>query len=171
MRKGQYIRLLLATAANPTKVIAASKELKFHGSASTEEDTNKETTGDATEYEVQELSYDITGSAQMLIPSDTLNTSAVTAADLMNYFGDTLLYWRICVMEGEHNRTIKEEIFNGQAKMTNLGIQAQTKQTVTISYTLNGYGGFNIAADAPSNNSSNTNSNSNSPVVDDSEGE
>lgn len=145
MRKGQYIRLLLSTAANPNKVIAASKEMKFHGSASTEEDSTKDTTGNATEYEVTELSYDITGSAVMLKPNDTLNTGAVTASDLMNYFGDTLLYWRICVMEGEHNRTIVEEIFNGRAKLTNLSIQAQNKQNVTINYTLNGHGKFNIA--------------------------
>jgi hypothetical protein len=43
-------------------------------------------------------------------------------------------------MEGTNNRTVVEEIAQGQGKLTNLQIQAQVKQNTTYSYTINGYG-------------------------------
>ena len=61
MRRGQYYRLFLAAAANPSKVIAAAKTMSFHGSAQTEESSTKDTTGDALEYEVVGQTYDISG--------------------------------------------------------------------------------------------------------------
>jgi hypothetical protein len=48
--------------------------------------------------------------------------------------------WKICVMEGDNNRTIVEEIAHGQAKLTNLQAQAPNKQNTTYNYTLAGYG-------------------------------
>ena len=76
MKKGQYIRLLLATTSNPTKVIAAAKQMALHGSAQTEESSTKDTTGDALEYDVTGLSYDITGSGLVLTTNDALLTGA-----------------------------------------------------------------------------------------------
>jgi len=140
MKKGQYIRLLLATSSNPTKVIAAAKQMALHGSAQTEESSTKDTTGDALEYDVTGLSYDITGSGLVLTTNDALLTGANGLNDLESWVKDQLLYWRICVMEGENNRTVVEEIAHGQCKCTNLQIQAQNKQNAQYNYTLNGYG-------------------------------
>ncbi len=140
MKKGQYIRLLVSTAANPSTVVAAAKQMALHGSAQTEDSTTKDTTGTDLEYEVTGQSYDITGSGLVLTPNDTLLTGAVGLNDFENWIKDQLLNWKICVMEGTNNRTVVETIASGQGKLTNLQIQAQNKQNATYNYTINGYG-------------------------------
>ena len=140
MKKGQYIRLLVSTAANPSTVVAAAKQMALHGSAQTEDSTTKDTTGTDLEYEVTGQSYDITGSGLVLTPNDTLLTGAVGLNDFENWIKDQLLNWRICVMEGTNNRTVVETIASGQGKLTNLQISAQNKQNTTYNYTINGYG-------------------------------
>ena len=140
MQKGQYVRLLLSIAANPSTVVAAAKQMALHGSAQTEDSSTKDTTGDALEYEVTGQSYDITGSGLVLTPNDTLLTGGLGLNDFEGWVKDQLLYWRICVMEGTNNRTVVEEIAHGQGKLTNLQISAPNKQNTTYNYTLNGYG-------------------------------
>lgn len=140
MQKGQYIRLLLATTANPTTVIAAAKQMALHGSAQTEDSSTKDTTGNALEFEVTGQTYDITGGGLVLTPNDTLLSNAVGLNNFESWLQDQILYWRICVMNGDNNRSIVEEIAHGQGKLTNLQIQAQVKQNTTYSYTINGYG-------------------------------
>ena len=140
MQKGQYIRLLIATTANPTAVIAAAKQMSLHGSAKTEDSSTKDTTGDALEYEITGMSYDITGSGLVLTDNDSLLSGAKSLNDLEGWVKDQELYWRICVMEGTNNRTVVEEIAHGQGKLTNLQISAPNKQNATYNYTLNGYG-------------------------------
>jgi hypothetical protein len=146
MQKGQYIRLLLSTAANPTKVIAAGKQMALHLSASTEDSSTKDTTGDSLEHEVTGQSYDITGSGLVITDNDALLTGGVGLNDFETWVTDTLLYWKICVMEGTNNRTVVEEICHGQCKCTNLQIQAQNQQVTTYNYTLNGYGAIGLPA-------------------------
>jgi hypothetical protein len=150
MQKGQYIRLLVSTAANPSTVVAAAKQMALHGSAQTEDSSTKDTTGNALEYEVTGQSYDITGSGLVLTPNDTLLTGAVGLNDFESWLQDQVLSWRICVMEGTNNRTIVEEIAHGQGKLTNLQIQAQNKQYATYNYTINGYGAIVPGSDAVS---------------------
>ena len=140
MQKGQYIRLLVSVAANPSTVVAAAKQMALHGSAQTEDSTTKDTTGTDLEYEVTGQSYDITGSGLVLTPNDTMLTGAVGLNDFENWIKDQLLNWKICVMEGTNNRTVVETIASGQGKLTNLQISAQNKQNTTYNYTINGYG-------------------------------
>lgn len=148
MQKGQYIRLLLSTTANPSTVVAAAKQMTLHGSAQTEDSSSKDTTGNALEYEVTGQSYDITGSGLVLAPNDALLTGAVGLNDFESWLQDQVLNWKICVMEGTNNRTVVEEIAHGQGKLTNLQIQAQNKQNATYNYTINGYGAIVPGADA-----------------------
>lgn len=148
MQKGQYIRLLVSTAANPLTVVAAAKQMALHGSAQTEDSSTKDTTGNALEYEVTGQSYDITGSGLVLTPNDTLLTGAVGLNDFESWLQDQVLNWKICVMEGTNNRTVVETIASGQGKLTNLQIQAQNKQNATYNYTINGYGAIVPGADA-----------------------
>ena len=150
MQKGQYIRLLVSVATNPSTVVAAAKQMALHGSAQTEDSSTKDTTGDALEYEVVGQSYDITGSGLVITPNDTLLTGGLGLNDFEGWVKDQLLYWRICVMEGTNNRTVVEEIAHGQGKLTNLQIQAQNKQTTTYNYTINGYGAIVPGSDAVS---------------------
>lgn len=148
MQKGQYIRLLVSTAANPSTVVAAAKQMALHGSAQTEDSSTKDTTGNALEYEVTGQSYDITGSGLVLTPNDTLLTGAVGLNDFESWLQDQVLNWKICVMEGTNNRTVVETIASGRGKLTNLQIQAQNKQNATYNYTINGYGAIVPGADA-----------------------
>ena len=150
MQKGQYIRLLVSVAANPSTVVAAAKQMALHGSAQTEDSSTKDTTGSDLEYEVTGQSYDITGSGLVLTPNDADLTGAVSLNDFENWIKDQLLNWRICVMEGAKNRTIVEEIAHGQGKLTNLQIQAQNKRYATYNYTINGYGAIVPGSDAVS---------------------
>ena len=144
MKKGQYIRLLLATTANPATVIAAAKQMALHVAAQTEESSTKDTTGDAQEFEITGQSYDITGSGLVLTDNDTLLTSAKSLNDFEGWVKDQLLYWRICVMEGTNNREVVEEIASGTGKLTSLQIQAQSKQNSSYNYTLTGYGALAV---------------------------
>lgn len=149
MQKGQYIRLLLATTADPSTPIAAAKQMALHGSAQTEDSSTKDTTGDALEYEITGMSYDITGSGLVLTDNDTLLTGAKSLNDLESWVKDQLLYWSICVMEGTNNRTVVEEIAHGTGKLTQLQMQGQSKQNATYNYTITGQGGI-IVGTAPS---------------------
>ena len=150
MQKGQYIRLLVSAAANPSTVVAAAKQMALHGSAQTEDSSTKDTTGNALEYEVTGQSYDITGSGLVLTPNDTLLTGAVGLNGFESWLQDQVLNWKICVMEGTNNRTVVETIASGQGKLTNLQIQAQNKQYTTYNYTINGYGAIVPGSDAAS---------------------
>ena len=150
MQKGQYIRLLVSLATNPSTVVAAAKQMALHGSAQTEDSSTKDTTGNALEYEVTGQSYDITGSGLVLTPNDTLLTGAVGLNDFESWLQDQVLNWKICVMEGTNNRTVVETIASGQGKLTNLQIQAQNKQYATYNYTINGYGAIVPGSDAVS---------------------
>ena len=118
MKRGQYYRLLLAAAANPSKVVAAAKTMSLHCSLQTEDSSTKDTTGDALEY------------------------------DMEGYVQNTLLYWKICLMEGTNNRTVVEEICSGTCKCTQLQIQGQNKQNASYNYTLNGYGAITVPAES-----------------------
>ena len=155
MKRGQYIRLLLAPVNHTQEVIAAAKQCALHGTAQTEESSTKDTTGDDLEFEVTSLGYEITGSALVLTEGDNLLKGSVSFREFVDSLKNQLFNWKICVMEGEHNRTIVEEICHGQAKLTNLQAQAPNKQNTTYNYTLAGYGPI-----VPGTSSQNTNANS-----------
>lgn len=140
MQKGQYIRLFLSTTANPTKVIAAAKEMSLHLSAQTEDSSTKDTTGDWLEYEVMGQSYDISFSALVLSDDDTLGgNTANTLNDMLDNVTDNVLYWKICVVNGTNNRSVVSTLFSGTAKLTSLQISAPNKQNTTYNGTLNGF--------------------------------
>lgn len=124
--------------------------MSLHGSATTEESSTKDTTGDDLEYEVTALAYDISGSGLVLSTDDSLNTGANSANDVLNMLGDTPLYWRICLMEGTNNRTVVSDIASGQCKLTQWSAQAQNKQNVTYNYQLTGFGAITVGSDSVS---------------------
>ena len=141
MQKGQYVRLFLSPAANPTKVIAAAKDMQLHLSANLEESSTKDTTGDALEQEVTGMSYDITGSALILTPDDALGgNTANTLNDMINGVSDNVLYWKIATVSGTNNRTLGTVIASGQAKLTQLQMNGQNRQNASYTYTLTGFG-------------------------------
>lgn len=148
MRKGQYYRLFLGTAANPTKAIAAAKTMSLHGSLATEESSTKDTTGDALEYEGTSQSYDISGTGLTLAAGDPLLTNGNNLNDLMGYLSDTPLFWRICLCSGANNRSIDEVICSGQGKLTQLNPTGQNGQTAQFSYTLTGFGAITVEAES-----------------------
>lgn len=139
MQKGQYIRLLIAIAANPTTVVAAAKQMALHGSAQTENSTTKDTTGSYEENEVVGLSYDISGSGLILSDNDALLSGAISLNEFEEWLKDQLLYWKICVMEGDNNRTVVSTICSGTGKLTNLQMAGQNRQAATYNYTITGY--------------------------------
>ena len=147
MQKGQYIRLFLSTTANPTKVIAAAKEMSLHLSAETQDSSTKDTTADWLEYEITGQNYDINFSALVLTSDDTLGgNSANTLNDMMANLTDSVLYWKIAVVEGTNNRSVATELFSGTAKLTNLQITGQVGQNAQYSGTLTGYDTINVAS-------------------------
>lgn len=152
MTRGQYIRLLLSTTANPATVIAAAKQMSLHLSAQTEESSTKDTTGDAQEFEVVGQSYEITGSGLVLTDNDELLTGAVGLNDFQEWIAmpenvDTVLYWKICNMDGDNQREVESTICSGQCKITNLQISAQNKSNTTYNFTLAGFGAIVVGTD------------------------
>lgn len=152
MKRGQYIRLLLSTTANPSTVIAAAKQMSLHLSAQTEESSTKDTTGDAQEFEVVGQSYEITGSGLVLTSDDELLTGGVGLDSFEEWIAtpanvDTVLYWKICNMEGDNQREVESTIASGQCKITNLQISAQNKTNATYNFTLAGYGAIVLGTD------------------------
>lgn len=127
--------------------------MAFHGSLTTQEASTKDTTGDALEYEGTEQSYDISGSALILTQDDELNGGAVNVDNMEDYVRNIILYWRICLMEGDNNRTIVEEIASGVCKCTQLTLSGQTAGTSTYNYQLKGQGEYNIGDDTPESES------------------
>jgi len=87
----------------------------------------------------------------LLTSNDPLATGANTAGGMLAKLQDTPLYWRICVMEGENNRTIVSTICSGQAKLTQWSLQGQNKQVATFNYTLTGFGPI-VPGDATTQN-------------------
>lgn len=147
IRKGQYIRLLLGAATNPEKVIAASKEMTLHLSASLEESSTKDTTGDYLENEITGLTGNIDFSGLVLSDDDTLGgNTAITLNDALTWVNDTLLYWRIALMEGDNNREIDEVLFSGTAKMTSVQVDATNRQNTTYRGTLSLQGPVTVAS-------------------------
>lgn len=153
MKKGQYIRLFLFNAQDMDFApIAAAKQMSLHGSAQTEESSTKDTTGDALEYEVTGLSYDISGSGLVLTDNDLLSTGAKSLHQLEVYADGRKLFWKICVVDGTNNRTIDTVICSGEARLTQLQMQGQNRQNATFSYTLTGVGKLYVGTQPSSSN-------------------
>ena len=148
MNRGQYIRLLVGTAANATNVIAAAKELSLHVSATVEDATTKDTDGMWTEQEITGLSYDISTSALVIPTSDDLAEDAVTTDFWENLAATTdgAVYWKIANVSGTNNRTVGTAIVSGQANLTSMTITAQNKQNTTIQANLQGVGAYTVGS-------------------------
>lgn len=148
MKKGQFIRLLVSDTNNTEKVMAAAKELSLHLSATIEDSSTKDTTGDWVENEITALSYDISSSSIVIEEDDSLATSANGLKDVESYWQDgDCLYWLIANMSGTNNRTKGTTICSGRAYLTSLTINAANKQNATYQMSLQGYGDITIPAD------------------------
>lgn len=141
MEKGQFRRLFLSKTSNAEKVIAAAKELTLHLSATVEDSSTKDTTGDWVEQEITALSYDISSQSIVIDESDSLATSANGLKDLESYWEDgDKLYWLIATVSGTNNRTKGTTLVSGRAHITSLSIDAANKQNSTVSASLQGFG-------------------------------
>lgn len=150
MQKGQYIRLFLSTSANPSKVLAAAKEMSLHLSAELQDSSTKDTTGDWLEQEVVGQNYDISFSALTLTDDDALGgNTANTLNDMISGLSDDVLYWKISIVNGTNNRTVDKDLLSGMAKLTSLRMDGQNKQNASYSGTLTGYGAVTVVSNTP----------------------
>lgn len=145
MKKGQYIRLFIGTAANATSVIGAAKECQLHVSSQLEESTTKDTTGDWQEQEVVGLSYDISSMQLILSDDDTLLSNGLATLEGL-YVDGTKVYWQLANVSGTNNRTKGAVIASGLGTIQNLNISAQNKQNATANFSLVGYGEMTIGS-------------------------
>ena len=148
MQKGQYIRLLLATTANPNTVIAAAKQLSFHVTMSMENATTKDTTGDWDVQEPTQLSYDISTTALMR-GNDTI-TSGVAAQDLAAiealYEDASPVKWQIANVSGNNQRTKGSVIASGSVVISTLTLNGPNRQNADYTAQLSGYGVYTVGA-------------------------
>jgi len=144
--KGQFVRLFLGSdnSAEPAKVIAAARTLALHVSLSLENSTTKDTPGSWQVQEPTGLSYDITTSA-LVRGADTI-TSSVDGQDLASieeiYEAGTPVKWKIANVTGDNQRTPSSTIVSGSCLITQLSIQAQSRQSVSYQATLTGNGDY-----------------------------
>lgn len=148
--KGQFVRLFLGNdnTAEPSRVIAFSKQLQVHVSLQMEDATTKDTEGNFQIQEPTGLSYDITSNA-LVRGGDTI-TSQVQAQGLSEiesiFEAGTPVKFRIANTSGANNRTIGAVIMSGSVIVSQLEIQAQNRTNAQYSTTLNGYGNFSVHA-------------------------
>ena len=148
--KGQFVRLFLSSdnTANPSKVIAAAKQLSLHIALQLEDATTKDTEGNWVIQEPVGLSYDISTTA--LVKSDETITSQVQAQDLSSiediYEAGTPVKWLIANVSGANQRTKGSVICSGSAIITSLQIAAQNRTNATYTANLTGYGTYTVGA-------------------------
>ena len=148
MKRGQYYRLLLAAAANPSKVIAAAKTMSLHCSLQTEESSTKDTTGDWDVQEPTELSYDISTGA--LVRSGETITSQVAGKALADietiYQNGTPVKWQIANVGGDNNRTVSSVIVSGSLIVQQLTLNGPVGQVADYTTQMQGWGAYTVAA-------------------------
>ena len=148
--KGQFVRLFLSSdnTANPSKVIAAAKQLSLHIALQLEDATTKDTEGNWVIQEPVALSYDISTTA--LVKSGETITSQVQAQDLSSiediYEAGTPVKWLIANVSGANQRTKGSVICSGSAILTSLQIAAQNRTNSTYTANLTGYGTYTVGA-------------------------
>lgn len=147
MTKGQFIRLYLGSST-PSSVVAAAKSLTFHVSATVENATTKDTTGDWVVNEVTAVNFDISSNA--LIDSGETITSSVngeSAESIMDYYeAGTPIGFAIANASGDNNRTKGAAIVSGQVIVTQLTLNGPNRQVATYDTQLTGYGEFTVGA-------------------------
>ena len=148
--KGQFVRLFLGSdnTATPAAVIAAAKQLSLHVSMSLEDASTKDTEGDWTIQEPTALNFDISTTA--LVRSGETITSQVAGkglADLEDiYEAGTPVKFQIANVSGDNQRTKGSVIISGSVIVSQLQISASSKQNVTYTASLNGYGTYNVGS-------------------------
>lgn len=143
MKKGQYIRLFIGTAAASVGVIGAAKEMTLHVSSQIEESSTKDTTGDWLEQEVTGLSFDISSQQLVLSEDDNMLSNGVNTLEQL-YLAGTKVYWKIANVSGDNNRTVGASIASGTGYIQQLTINAQNKQNATCQFSLTGYGELTV---------------------------
>lgn len=146
--KGQFVRLFIASTANPALVVAGAKTLSLHVGITLTDATTKDTEGDWQVQEPTELSYDISSGA--LIDSGEDISSSVNGQSLSslmsNYENEDLMYWQIAAVSGDNNRTKGSVIVSGQAYITQLDINAANRQAGEYSTRLSGFGAYTVGS-------------------------
>lgn len=148
MDKGQHLRLFLSKTVGQTsqkKVIALATDFTFHGSATTENSTTKDSTdinGLWEEFEVTAKSYDISVTAMIGVGTDS--DSAYTLNDMLEGMTDQPLQWELAFVSGTNNRTKGTVVAIGECKITSLNPVGQNRQFATYTAQLAGYGHITI---------------------------
>lgn len=130
--------------------------MTLHVSATTENSSTKDTTGDWDEFEVTGLAFDIQSEA-LVISNENPNVEN-NIAIFEEMMTDDPHGFSIAATEGTQNRDWAEQtpICTGQVKLTSLQVTAANRQNSTLSATFNGFGeltvgGTTAVSNAPSN--------------------
>lgn len=130
--------------------------MTLHVSATTENSSTKDTTGDWDEFEVTGLAFDIQSEA-LVIDNENPNVES-NIAIFEEMMTDDAHGFSIAATEGTQNRDWEEQtpICTGQVKLTSLQVTAANRQNSTVSATFNGFGeltvgGASAVSNAPSN--------------------
>ena len=130
--------------------------MTLHVSATTENSSTKDTTGDWDEFEVTGLAFDIQSEALVIDNENPNNESNIAIFEEM--MTDDPHYFSIAATEGTQNREWEEQtpICTGQVKLTSLQVTAANRQNSTVSATFTGFGELTVGStsavsNAPSN--------------------
>ena len=151
MKKGQYLRLFIRNSQSSTnRPVAAATNMTLHVSATTENSSTKDTTGDWDEFEVTGLAFDI--SSEALVINDENPNAENNIQMLMEMLDDTPLNFSIAETSGAQNRPQVSGggICYGQVKLTSLQVTAANLQNSTMTAQFNGYGDL-VVADSTAN--------------------
>lgn len=134
--KGQNLRLFAGDSASATKPLAKATNCSVTLGTNTESETNKDVTDDWEKITVVGKNWSIQAECQFDLGADT---GAMTIKDVLAKFG-TEVAIKVAPASGANNRVAGAAVFEGNAIITQMDIQAQDRTTVTASITLTGNG-------------------------------
>jgi predicted secreted protein len=148
--RGQFVRLLLSSdnTAAPAAVIAGAQQLSMHVTVALESISTKDTEGNWDIQEATGISYDISTTA--LIRAADVITSSVSGKDVAAieaiHEAGTPVKWKIANASGANQRTAGTVIASGSAIVTQLTLNASSRQAATYETQLTGYGDYTVGA-------------------------
>ena len=131
MKKGQYIRLLLATTTDPTTVIAAAKTMALHGSAATEDSSTKDDIGGFQKQEVTGMAGDFSCDALYSVEPDATGINGADALDML--LAGQEVNVEFTATNGDKNRTATGIKYTCSAIINDISVTSGNRQNVSYS--------------------------------------
>jgi len=147
--KGQNLRLKIGTGTSQ-KYIAFATTCTVHVSATLEDSSTKDSTGDWQNQEITGLAWDISTDALFSVDTDATGQNAQDALDLVLAKQKVFIEFEIGT-SGAKNRVDGSTAYSGWAWVNDISISAPNRQNATYSLQAQGDGALSSGRSSSSN--------------------